>query len=99
MNETLRSNFYGKNWEYDKCEPYSIFLSQGNYPIKGLHYMLKAMPMILEQYPDAKITVVDTLMVSLGESIMVIRANELKEKGINTEILEDKKFKEFKSKI
>ncbi len=57
MNETLRSNFYGKAWEYDKCEPYSIFLSQGNYPIKGLHYMLKAMPQILERFPKAKVYV------------------------------------------
>lgn len=38
-----------------------------------------------EQYPEAKITVIDTLMVSLGESIMVIRANELKEKGASYE--------------
>ncbi len=57
MNETLRSNFYKGNWEADKCEPYSIFLSQGDYPIKGLHYMLKAMPAILEEYPLAKVYV------------------------------------------
>lgn len=38
-----------------------------------------------EQYPGCKITVIDTLMVSLGESIMVIRANELKEKGASYE--------------
>ena len=37
------------------------------------------------QYPGCKITVIDTLMVSLGESIMVIRANELKEKGASYE--------------
>lgn len=57
MNETLRSNFYDGSWEADKCEPYSIFLSQGDYPIKGLHYMLKAMPMILQKYPQAKVYV------------------------------------------
>lgn len=38
-----------------------------------------------EQYPDAKITIVDTLMVSLGESIMVIYANDLKAKGASYE--------------
>ena len=57
MNETLRSNFYEGRWEPDKCEPYSIFLSQGDYPIKGLHYMLKAMPAILQKYPQAKVYV------------------------------------------
>lgn len=36
---------------------------------------------LLEEYTDAKITVVDSLNVSLGESIMVIYANTLKENG------------------
>lgn len=57
MNETLRSNFYEGAWEYNKCEKHSIFLSQGDYPIKGLHYMLKALPAILQVYPDAKVYV------------------------------------------
>ena len=34
-----------------------------------------------EEYTDAKITVIDSLNVSLGESIMVIYANNLKAKG------------------
>ena len=34
-----------------------------------------------EEYPDAQITVIDSLNVSLGESIMVIYANRLKESG------------------
>lgn len=36
---------------------------------------------LLEEYTDSKITVVDSLNVSLGESIMVIYANRLKENG------------------
>lgn len=36
---------------------------------------------LLEEYTDAKITVIDSLNVSLGESIMVIHANALKDKG------------------
>lgn len=36
---------------------------------------------LLEEYADAKITVIDSLNVSLGESIMVIHANALKDKG------------------
>ncbi len=36
---------------------------------------------LLEEYPDAKITVIDSLNVSLGESLMVIYANRLKEQG------------------
>ncbi|MBQ7359868.1 MAG: glycosyltransferase family 4 protein [Lachnospiraceae bacterium] len=74
MNETLRSNFYSETWEYDKCEPYSIFLSQGNYPIKGLHYMLQAMPKILARFPEAKVYVagdVITRYESLKDKIKI----------------------------
>lgn len=42
---------------------------------------------LLLEYTDAKITVIDSLNVSLGESIMVIHANELKEKGTSYEDL------------
>lgn len=57
MNETLRPQFYGPKWQLAECERYSIFLSQGNYPVKGLHYLLSAMPDILQSYPDAKVYV------------------------------------------
>lgn len=57
MNETLRGQFYGPIWDDDHCEKYSIFLSQGNYPIKGLHYMLWALPEILKKYPQAHVYV------------------------------------------
>ena len=56
-NETLRSNFYGKEWSLKKCEKHSIFVSQGNYTIKGLHFALQAMPEILKKFPDAKMYV------------------------------------------
>lgn len=57
MNETMRMPFYDGKWEVDKCEPYSIFLSQGDYPLKGFHYVLQALPKVLESYPEACIYV------------------------------------------
>ena len=57
MNETLRPEFYGYAWKQEKCEMHSIFLSQGDYPVKGLHYMLTALPAIREKYPDVKVYV------------------------------------------
>lgn len=57
-NETLRSEFYGgPMWNYEKCRKQSIFLSQTSYPVKGLHQLLKAMPLILREYPDTKIRI------------------------------------------
>lgn len=56
--ETLRADFYsGQTWDYSQCSPHTIFLSQARAPIKGLHMVLKAMPLILRQYPDATIRV------------------------------------------
>ena len=40
---------------------------------------------LLEEYTDAKITIIDSLNVSLGESIMVLHANALKDKGASYE--------------
>lgn len=57
MNETLRSNFYRGSWTIKDCVKHSIFVSQGDYPIKGLHFLLQAFPDILAEYPDAKIYV------------------------------------------
>ena len=56
-NETIRPSFYNHKWEYDKCEKYTIFLSQANYPIKGVHKVLEAMPLILRHFPDARIKI------------------------------------------
>ncbi|MBQ7919081.1 MAG: glycosyltransferase family 4 protein [Lachnospiraceae bacterium] len=66
MNETLRSNFYDRSelWNPENCEKHSIFISQGNYPIKGLHYMILAMPRILDKYPDTKVYVAGDSIVN-----------------------------------
>ena len=57
MQETLRKEFYLGQWSLEACEPHRLFLSQGDYPIKGLHYMLQAMPKILKEFPDTKVYV------------------------------------------
>lgn len=57
-NEILRQEFFdGSKWEYDKCSKHTIFLSQSTSPIKGLHQILKAMPLILRHYPNAKVRI------------------------------------------
>lgn len=64
MDEILRPEFYGPEWDPEKCIPHSIFVSQGDYPLKGLHYMLLAMPAILARYPDAVLYVAGNSVVN-----------------------------------
>ncbi len=53
MNETLRDSFYEYPiWSYEKCKKHTIFVSSSEEPLKGAHQVLKALPIILRQYPD-----------------------------------------------
>lgn len=56
-NESLQDSFYHSNWDYGQCNPHSIFVSQCALPIKGFHILLRAMPLILAEFPDAHIYV------------------------------------------
>ena len=55
--ETLRSAFYTNHWSYAGCQKHSIFVSQGHYPIKGMHFVLRALPTIVAQYPHTQLLV------------------------------------------
>lgn len=58
VNENLRDAFYTEDhWEYQSCNPHTIFISQSFYPIKGFHMLLAAMPELVKRYPDIKIIV------------------------------------------
>jgi glycosyltransferase involved in cell wall biosynthesis len=55
-NESLRDGFYkAKKWSFNNCEPYTLFLSQAGYPIKGLHQLIQAVALLKIEYPDLKI--------------------------------------------
>lgn len=104
-NETLREEFYKKQWDIEKCDKHSIFLSQGQYPIKGLHYVIEAMPIILNRYPNAKVyvsgkditksdTIKDKLLITYyGKYIKdIIKRFDLDEKIIFTGPLDEKQM-------
>ncbi len=64
LNETLRPCFYnGERWNGETCNPHKIFMSQGDYPIKGLHYALRALPGVLEKYGDTTLYVAGNSIV------------------------------------
>lgn len=104
-NETLREEFYKHVWDINKCEKFSIFVSQASYPIKGLHFMLEAMPLILKRFPNTKlyisgpdITKSDTLKEKLKKTTYAkyikefIRKFDLKNKVIFTGLLDEKQM-------
>ena len=57
-NEMLRSGFYSsKKWSITNCEQHTIFLSQANYPLKGLHKVLEAVALLKDEFPNIKIKI------------------------------------------
>jgi L-malate glycosyltransferase len=57
-DETLRSGFYNApKWDSKNKIDYSIFLSQASYPIKGLHQVLKAIALLVEEFPQTRLRV------------------------------------------
>lgn len=56
MEETLRSSFYeAPVWSFDRCKKHRIFVSNSGSPLKGAHQVLKALPLILSQFPDTEV--------------------------------------------
>lgn len=66
--EILRRPFYENRWQCDECVPCRLFMCQSDYPIKGLHILLQAMPHILKKHPN-------TVLYISGENL-------LEEKGL-----------------
>ncbi len=58
-NEILRDMFYAEagTWRYEKCRKHSIFVSQASYPVKGFHYLLQALPVVIQKFPDTQVYV------------------------------------------
>ena len=54
-DETLRDEFYTKQWDISTMRRHSIFVSQCSYPVKGFHFLLEAMPAVIRRYPDVHI--------------------------------------------
>lgn len=107
MNETMRDSFYEGAWSLGACEKHSIFFGQGDYPLKGFHFMLEAMPDILQKYPDAKLyvagnsimnysTLKDKLKISAyGKYLLsLVKKYGLEDKVIITGRLTEKEMKE-----
>jgi glycosyltransferase involved in cell wall biosynthesis len=107
-NESLRDSFYIDNWKYERCIPYSIFMSQASTPIKGLHFMIRALAEIVKHYPQTQLyiggnnlvkttSLYDKLKVSsYGKYIKkLILKNHLENNIVFTGKLSEQKIKEY----
>ncbi len=95
-NRTLRDEFYLHEWEYAKCNKYSIFLSQVHNPLKGFHKVLDALCIVKQQFPKVKLIV--TASIDMNSSKLKDRITGrgyltyLKNKIINLGLEENVEF-------
>lgn len=65
-SETLRAPFYEGRWQYDRCHPHTIFLSQAGRALKGVHQIIKALPIIKRHYPDVIVRIAGDNIVDVS---------------------------------
>ena len=56
----IRAPFFRFSWDKTCAEPHTIFVHQGGYPIKGLHFMMEALGILKKKYPDVKLYISGT---------------------------------------
>lgn len=70
--EILRESFYKNKWDINNIERYSIFMSQANSSIKGLHQAIKAIRIVKDKYPDVKLYVAGDRYFTLSSRLKKI---------------------------
>ncbi len=54
-NRVLRQPFYDAEWKIDNAERHSIYVGNGYYALKGVHFVIMALPQLVREYPDIKL--------------------------------------------
>lgn len=57
---SISQEFEKEHWSIDKMHPHTLMCSAANYPIKGLHMLLKALAIVKVKYPDVKLSIPGT---------------------------------------
>lgn len=83
--EILRNIFYNKdnNWNADKCEKYSIFISQAGYAVKGFHLVLKMLKELSMYYPKLKVYIAGSNIWDMNTSYACYIQEKIKEYDLN----------------
>ena len=56
-NRTLRPPFYEKHWDICQIERHSLYVGNGYFALKGVHFVVMALPELIREYPDIKVYV------------------------------------------
>lgn len=56
-NRVLRDPFYNNEWNIEKMQRHSIYVGNGYFALKGLHFVIQALPQLIREYPDTKLYV------------------------------------------
>lgn len=73
VQEMMREQFYYGEWKYEDCEKHSVFMSQGSYPLKGLHIVLRAIRQLMKKYPDIHLYVAGENLAKLDTFSKIVR--------------------------
>ncbi len=53
----LREPFYNHKWDINKMQRHSIYVGNGYHALKGVHFVVEALPYLIKEYPDIKVYV------------------------------------------
>ena len=72
-NETLRDSFYEHKWDYNSCKPFTIFISQGSSPIKGLNVLIEAISLLKRDYPNIELRIAGNNFIKKDNLINILK--------------------------
>jgi len=58
-DDLLRPPFYHAEWERAGCRSFSIFSPTAEYPLKGIHWLLRAAAILKREFPDLIVRIAD----------------------------------------
>lgn len=63
---SISEEFETKNWDITRMIPQTIMCPAANYPIKGLHMLLKALVIVKNKYPNVKLYIPGTTLKKIS---------------------------------
>lgn len=70
---SISDSFKKKKWDREKFIPHTLMCSAANYPIKGLHMLLKAVALVKREFPDVKLYIPGTKLNKPSNVIDLIK--------------------------